>query len=275
MTDLNGPSYSGPALDAAVHTRDEVETGQVTAPAGTTPYVIGPGQNLSQIAEAHGTTLQQLLIDNPQYSLNPQQDGGGTRDADLIYPGEVVFVAATPGSDAGTLAAARELVDANALSVGNDSQATNKDNQLAAAGASLESAVRAEIAAGGDPTEIQARLLADPTLAPISDQVPAIVDRATTAASPTNPVGGAGDNAPFSATSATNRAALAWSEAQAYSPTTDSQATHHQDLLDGASQTLAAAVQAELAQGVDINEIKARYGDDPAFNAAIDAAAAG
>lgn len=92
---LNGPDYSGPSaaqLNAAlVNTKAEVEAGQVEAPAGTRALVVEPGDNLSAIAERNGTTVEQLLKDNPQWSLDPAGNPG-TRDADLIYPGEVVFV---------------------------------------------------------------------------------------------------------------------------------------------------------------------------------------
>lgn len=92
---LNGPDYSGPSaarLDAAlVNTKAEVEAGQVKTPEGTRALVVQPGDSLSAIAARNGTSVEQLLKDNPQWSLDPASQPG-TRDADLIYPGEVVFV---------------------------------------------------------------------------------------------------------------------------------------------------------------------------------------
>ncbi len=99
---LSGPDYSGPSaaqLNATlVNTKAEVEAGQVKAPDGTRALVIEPGDNLSAIAQRNGTSVEQLLKDNPQWSLDPAGNPG-TRDASLIYPGEVVFV--RPFSDNG------------------------------------------------------------------------------------------------------------------------------------------------------------------------------
>ncbi|MGH8079276.1 MAG: LysM peptidoglycan-binding domain-containing protein [Lysobacter sp.] len=96
MTTLNGPSYSGPQLGALVNTKSEIETGQIATPSGYKPVVVEPGDNLSKIAADNGMTLEQLLAANPQFSLDPASTPN-TRDADLVYPGEVVFV----GSDEG------------------------------------------------------------------------------------------------------------------------------------------------------------------------------
>lgn len=105
MTALNGPSYAGPQLGALVNTKAEVENAQVLTPSGMKPIVVEPGNNLTQIAEDNDISLQQLLDANPQYSLDPASNPN-TRSADLIYPGEVVFVP-TPEAQATDAAAAK------------------------------------------------------------------------------------------------------------------------------------------------------------------------
>ncbi|MBT2744781.1 MULTISPECIES: LysM peptidoglycan-binding domain-containing protein [unclassified Lysobacter] len=104
MTTLNGPSYSGPQMGALVNTKSEIETGQVATPAGMKPIVVQPGDNLTQIAAANGVSLEQLLAANPQFSQDPASNPG-TRNPDLVYPGEVVF-APGPESKATATAAA-------------------------------------------------------------------------------------------------------------------------------------------------------------------------
>jgi LysM repeat protein len=48
-------------------------------------YEVKPGDNLSDIAEAHGVTLQDLAESNPELFTSP-------RDPDLIHPGETVVI---------------------------------------------------------------------------------------------------------------------------------------------------------------------------------------
>ncbi|TIM90792.1 MAG: LysM peptidoglycan-binding domain-containing protein [Mesorhizobium sp.] len=48
-------------------------------------YEVQPGDNLSDIAEAHGVTLEELAESNPELFTSP-------RDPDLIYPGETVVI---------------------------------------------------------------------------------------------------------------------------------------------------------------------------------------
>ena len=48
-------------------------------------YEVKPGDNLSDIAEAHGVTLQDLAKSNPELFTSP-------RDPDLIHPGETVVI---------------------------------------------------------------------------------------------------------------------------------------------------------------------------------------
>ncbi|TIU75620.1 MAG: LysM peptidoglycan-binding domain-containing protein, partial [Mesorhizobium sp.] len=48
-------------------------------------YEVQPGDNLSEIAEAHGVTLEDLAESNPELFTSP-------RDPDLIYPGETVVI---------------------------------------------------------------------------------------------------------------------------------------------------------------------------------------
>ncbi len=62
------------------------------SPSATTPneqrsntdYTVKPGDNLWQIAQTHGVSLQKLLDDNPQFKANP----------DLIHPGQSVKIPA-------------------------------------------------------------------------------------------------------------------------------------------------------------------------------------
>lgn len=80
----NGPSFRS---DTALITKDEVTSGEVKAPEGTTPYTVQPGDCLYNIASANGygkpPNMEAFYRDNPQYA---------ERNPDLIYPGEVVFV---------------------------------------------------------------------------------------------------------------------------------------------------------------------------------------
>ncbi|TIQ69602.1 MAG: LysM peptidoglycan-binding domain-containing protein, partial [Mesorhizobium sp.] len=48
-------------------------------------YEVQPGDNLSDIAEAHGVTLEDLAASNPELFTSP-------RDPDLIHPGETVVI---------------------------------------------------------------------------------------------------------------------------------------------------------------------------------------
>ncbi|RWK98488.1 MAG: LysM peptidoglycan-binding domain-containing protein [Mesorhizobium sp.] len=48
-------------------------------------YEVKPGDNLSDIAEANGVTLDDLAVSNPELFTNP-------RDPDLIHPGETVVI---------------------------------------------------------------------------------------------------------------------------------------------------------------------------------------
>jgi uncharacterized protein (DUF433 family) len=48
-------------------------------------YEVKPGDNLSDIAEAHGVTLEELAESNPELFTSP-------RDPDLIHPGETVVI---------------------------------------------------------------------------------------------------------------------------------------------------------------------------------------
>jgi len=81
-------AYTGPKMaDASLVTADELASGKVQAPEGTTPYTVQPGDNLSKIATTHGygnpPNMQAFYADNKQYEQ---------RNPDLIYPGETVFV---------------------------------------------------------------------------------------------------------------------------------------------------------------------------------------
>ncbi len=185
MTRIPDAPYAGPQFrDTAVVTTKEVNAGQNPTPPGTVPHVVEPGDNLWDIS---GGNLEGIYRNNPQF--DPEN---GSRNPDLIYPGEVVFVPVQPGTPEATNAAAQQLADARGMSASTDSQVTHKENQVADAGADLEYNVRAEIAAGGDPAAIKTRLANDPALESVPDaELNAIVDRATQPASAENPVGGA------------------------------------------------------------------------------------
>lgn len=138
---LNGPDYAGPSsaqFNALVNTKAEVEAGQVKAPDGTRPLVVEPGDNLSAIAARNGTSVEQLLKDNPQWSLDPASHPG-TRDADLIYPGEVVFV--RPFSDTGPM---------QTSAAGADGKATFQNQRD---GAPVGEPYQAKVAPNGYPAD--------------------------------------------------------------------------------------------------------------------------
>lgn len=114
MTTLNGPSYTGPQLGDLVNTKAEIENRQVAVPVGYQPVVVQPGDTLSQIAEANGIPLAHLLAANPQFSLDPASTPN-TRSADLIYPGETVFVPSdeAKATDAAAARYAQAIDDSN------------------------------------------------------------------------------------------------------------------------------------------------------------------
>lgn len=257
MTRIPDASYAGPQFrDTAVVTTQEVNAGQNATPPGTVPHVVEPGDNLWDIS---GGNLDGVYRNNPQF--DPEN---GSRNPDLIYPGEVVFVPVQPGTPEATNAAAQQLADAKSMSASTDSQITHKENQVADAGADLEYNVRAEIAAGGDPAAIKARLAADPALESVPDaELNAIVDRATQPASAENPVGGVRPS--LSPEYKTNETALAYSNTE---PAPIAPAPRAE-----ARTEFVSAVRTELEQGGNVDEIKARYGNDPYLNDAIDEAA--
>ncbi|MEH6413502.1 LysM peptidoglycan-binding domain-containing protein [Pseudomonas sp. CGJS7] len=139
MTTLNGPSYAGPSLGALVNTKAEIETAQVATPTGMKPVVVEPGDNLSRIAAENGMTLPQLLAVNPQFSMDPAGHPN-TRSADLIYPGEVIFVS---GDKAKATDAAAEKYDAT-LEQGHAPESA----PATSAKAEFTNTVKAEIDAG-------------------------------------------------------------------------------------------------------------------------------
>lgn len=91
----NDIPYQGPSIanDRAVVTLNEVRQGEATAPTGTEPYVVQPGDTLYDIARGNGygnpPDMQAFYRDNPQYAESE-------RNPDLIWPGEVVFVRTAP-----------------------------------------------------------------------------------------------------------------------------------------------------------------------------------
>lgn len=257
MTRIPDAPYAGPQFrDTAVVTTQEVNNGVNNPPPGTVAHTVKPGDNLWDIS---GGNLAGIYQNNPQF--NPQT---GSRNPDLIYPGEVVFVPVQPGTPAATDAAAGQVADAQALSANTDSQVTYKEDRVADASADLEVAVRNEIAAGGDPAAIKTRLSNDPALDGVSDAaISEIVDRATTAPSASNPIGG--QRPPLSPESTTNATALSYSQTE---PTPVAPGPRAE-----ARTAFVNAVRTELQQGGDVQEIKARYGNDPYLNGAIDEAA--
>jgi hypothetical protein len=177
---------------------------------------------------------------------------------------EVQQEAQVAGAAETTDAAAQTLGETQGRSVSTDSQATGKDNQVARETTLLEFAVRDELAAGVAPETIKQRLKNDPNIALDDAAIDAVVDAATQPASRTNPVGGAAtEAAPLSAAYDTNQAAAA------VSPTaTGSEAGE-------AQRAFVEAARIELQQGVSVEELKARYGNDPTLNQLIDLAASG
>ena len=280
------PPYQGPQ-DVVFTSVEEASRNQGAEagsyqPAGTASVVVEPGDTLSGLLAQARPPLDwndpaqraQFLKDNPQFAT-PQDLAGapelaelaGGRNPDLIWPGEVVYVRDP------ALAAAEALQDAHGLSVGTDSQATHQAEQVAQAEADLEIAVRDELAAGGTPEAIKARLQAGSGLP--DAQIDAVVERATVPPSPTNPAGGSRAGAPFSPEYATNQAAAAWAQADGLGVSTDSQVTHRMQELERTGNDFVAAVQEELRDGASADDIKARYGNDPDLDALIDRAAAG
>jgi hypothetical protein len=181
-----------------------------------------------------------------------------TANAEVQQEAQVASAAET------TDAAAQTLGETQGRSVSTDSQATGKDNQVARETTLLEFAVRDELAAGVAPETIKQRLKNDPNIALDDAAIDAVVDAATQPASRTNPVGDAAtETAPLSAAYDTNQAAAA------VSPTaTGSEAGE-------AQRAFVEAARIELQQGVSVEELKARYGNDPTLNQLIDLAASG
>lgn len=120
----NDLSYSGPAFksDTALVTRDEVQSGEVKAPEGTTPYQVQLGDCLYDIAKNNGygdpPDMQAFYQDNPQYA---------ERNPDLIYPGEVVFVR-SPTQDANNDSVPDTPPDNNMDGVPDQATDVNGDN---------------------------------------------------------------------------------------------------------------------------------------------------
>ncbi|WP_242112133.1 LysM peptidoglycan-binding domain-containing protein [Luteimonas aquatica] len=259
-------SYTGPKFrDSALVTQDEVKSGEVKAPDGTTPYTVKHGDNLTQIASQNGygnpPNMEAFYKDNPQYA---------ERNPDLIYPGEVVFVRGAEGSPERTDAAARDLSDTKSQSASTDSQVTGKEAATAEAEADLDAAVRKEIAAGGDPKAIKERLK-EQNLPNVSDaDIDRIVDAASKPASASNPLGGSREGAPLTPASAANTAAKSYDQARDMHVSTDSQSTGKQERLTKAQDEFKAAITKELAQGTSPDEIKARYGNDADLNKMVD-----
>lgn len=259
-------SYAGPKFnDSALVTIDEVKSGEVKPPDGTTPYTVQPGDNLSQIAAENGygnpPNMQAFYKDNPQYA---------ERNPDLIYPGETVFVRGKEGSPEKTDAAARDLSDTKSQPASTDSQVTGRESATADAEANLDAAVRQEIAAGGDPKEIKERLKSQ-DLPNVSDaDIDRIVDAASQPASASNPLGGSREGAPLTPAADANAAAKAYDQARDLHVSTDSQSTNKQNQLTKAQDDFKGAVTEELAQGTSADEIKARYGNDPDLNKLVD-----
>lgn len=145
MTTLNGPSYSGPQLGDLVNTKAEIENRQVAVPVGYQPVVVEPGATLSQIAETNGIPLAQLIAANPQFSLDPASNPN-TRSADLIYPGETVFVPSdeAKASDAAAAKYAQALDDSEQPSA-NHGEWETKSKAVTDTKAEFTQAVKAEI----------------------------------------------------------------------------------------------------------------------------------
>ncbi len=229
-------------------------------PSGTASIVIQPGDTVSGLMAQARPPMDwnnpeqraQFLQDNPQFA-----DAAGGRNPDLIWPGEVVYV-----RDA-ALGAAEGLRDANALTPTTDSQATHKNTQQANAEADLEIAVRNELAAGHSPADVRARLVEQSGLE--AEVIDRVLQRAQTEPSQTNPIGGEG--APLSSRRATNEAAAA------VEPSPVSRTNPENPGPAAADQAFVDAVEQELDEGVSIEEIKARYGNDPWLNSFIDQAA--
>jgi LysM repeat protein len=132
-------------MGALVNTKSEIETGQVATPAGMKPIVVQPGDNLTQVAADNGVSLEELLAANPQFSQDPASNPG-TRNPDLVYPGEVVFV---PGPESKATATAAKNYEA-ALADDKTPNTSRQDAQDKADATSstkheFSNAVRAEI----------------------------------------------------------------------------------------------------------------------------------
>jgi hypothetical protein len=261
-------TFQGSAPANQVTTVEEARSGKAAdggqAPLGTTPMVVEPGDTISGIMAQHGLDWNdpeqraQFLQDNPQFA-----DQAGGRNPDLIWPGEVLYVRNGQGSpeSQATDQAAAELAEAQTMSASTDSQVTHKENTVARLKTELEQAVRNEIAAGGDPEQIKERLKNDPSIGLDDQTIDQIVDAATQPASRTNPVGGAAtEAAPLSSAHATNEAAAALSPSETGSGAGEKQ------------RSFIDAAKAELEQGVGVDELKARYGNDPLLNGLIDTA---
>ena len=262
-------TFQGSAPANQVTTVEEARNGKAAdggqAPQGTTPVVVEPGDTISGIMAQHGLDWNdpaqraQFLQDNPQFA-----DQAGGRNPDLIWPGEVLYVRSGQGGSPESQAtdqAAAELAQAEGMSASTDSQVTNKENTIARCKTGLEQAVRNEIAAGGDPAQIKERLKNDPSIGLDDQTIDQIVDAATQPASRTNPVGGAAtEAAPLSPAHATNKAAAGLSPSD-----TGSAAGEKQRIFIDAAKT-------ELEQGVSVDELKSRYGNDPLLDGLIDTA---
>jgi hypothetical protein len=226
-------------------------------PQGTATFAVQPGDTIADVMAAARPPMdwsnpahrEQFLRDNPQFA-----DVDGGRNPDLIWPGEVLYV-----RDA-ALGAAEHLREADAMRVSTDSQATHKGTLQAEAEADLEIAVRGELAAGHSPADVRERLIQQGGVAP--DVADRVIQRAQTQPSANNPVGGPG--APLSSRRESNDAAAA---------VQPSPVSREDDTVAAADQRFVDAVKQELGEGVSIDEIKARYGNNEWLNGFIDQAA--
>ena len=238
------------------------------APDGAIPVAVESGDTISGLMAQAGLDWNdpedraQFLADNPQFA-----DASGGRNPDLIWPGEVLYLRPPGSAPAGSAESqatdqdAQELADAQSMSASTDSQVTHRENTVAAATEQLEHSIRAEIAAGGDPEEIRQRLKDDESLDLDDATIDAAVDAAQQPASRTNPVGGdAAESAPLSPAHDTNEAAANLSPGA-----TGAEA-------DAQRRTFVDAARTELEQGVSVEQLQARYGNDPMLNALIEQA---